>query len=174
MAVLIKLWKCIWNLLFSFVVILAVMLLGLRLTGLQAYTVLSGSMEPEIPAGALIYVRSVKPETLVPGDVVTFQVNSDTTATHRILEIIPTNNGYLFQTKGDANRSPDAARIHSEDIVGIPVLTVPGVGYPVRYLQSTSGKFFLISIGAVFLLSLLLRDWIKDSQRQRKAGRYLR
>ena len=174
MIVLRRIWKHMGNLLFSLVVILAVMLLGLRLAGWQAYTVLSGSMEPEIPAGALIYVRSIKPETLVPGDIITFLLNSDTTATHRIVEMTATDNGYLFQTKGDANKSPDAARIHSKDVIGVPVLTVPGVGYALGYLQSTPGMFLAMSVGAISMLVLLILDWMRDRRRNQKPGKYLR
>ena len=39
---------------------------------------LSGSMEPNIPVGSLIYVKTVEPETLRKGDVITYLVAENT------------------------------------------------------------------------------------------------
>ena len=53
--------KKAWNVLTTIVVIIvvcaAVLLVGVRLIGLQPYTVLSGSMEPVYHTGSLIYVK---------------------------------------------------------------------------------------------------------------------
>ena len=54
--------------------LLAVLLIGVRLLGVQAYSGLSGSMEPKDPVGSLIYVKAVDPYELKSGDVITFMV----------------------------------------------------------------------------------------------------
>ena len=54
------------------VVLLALTLVGGRLFGMQTYAVLSGSMEPAYPTGALLYVRKVDPADIQPGQVITF------------------------------------------------------------------------------------------------------
>lgn len=48
-------------------VLLALTLVGGRLFGMQTYAVLSGSMEPAYPTGALLYVRKVDPADIQPG-----------------------------------------------------------------------------------------------------------
>ena len=58
-------------------VILAVALVGVRLVGLQVFTVLSGSMEPTYHVGSLIYVKDVDYKELEAGDVITFMLDED-------------------------------------------------------------------------------------------------
>ena len=64
-----KIWKCITSVLVALVVIVALLLVGARLIGLQVFTVLSGSMEPTYHVGSLIYVKDVDPFELESGDV---------------------------------------------------------------------------------------------------------
>ena len=44
-----------------------------RLTGFDIYTVVTGSMEPAIPVGSLIYVREEAPAELMEGEVVAYR-----------------------------------------------------------------------------------------------------
>ena len=68
---------------------LAAGLLVPRAMGGTTLAVLSGSMEPTIKAGDLIGVRSVDPESLTVGDIVTLQPESGnpTLVTHRIVGV---------------------------------------------------------------------------------------
>ena len=59
-----KAWNIISSILVALVVLLAIALVGVRLFGLQVYTVLSGSMEPTYHTGSLIYVKRVDPFTI--------------------------------------------------------------------------------------------------------------
>ena len=43
-----------------------------RMLGYALYTVVSGSMEPAIPTGSLVYVEHVAPEDIEEGDVIAF------------------------------------------------------------------------------------------------------
>lgn len=79
-----KIWNIITNIIVVLAVILAVALVGVRLVGLQVFTVLSGSMEPTYHVGSLIYVKDVDYKELEAGDVITFMLDEDTVATHRI------------------------------------------------------------------------------------------
>ena len=49
-----KIWNVIRGILVALVVILALLLVGARVVGLQVFTVLSGSMEPTYHTGALL------------------------------------------------------------------------------------------------------------------------
>ena len=84
-----KIWNIITNIIVVLAVILAVALVGVRLVGLQVFTVLSGSMEPTYHVGSLIYVKDVDYKELEAGDVITFMLDEDTVATHRITEVVP-------------------------------------------------------------------------------------
>lgn len=54
-----KIWNTVTSVLVAVVVILALLLVGARVVGLQVFTVLSGSMEPTYHVGSLIYVKKV-------------------------------------------------------------------------------------------------------------------
>lgn len=142
-------------------VILALLLVGARVVGLQVFTVLSGSMEPTYHVGSLIYVKKVDPYELKSGDVITFMMNEDTVATHRIEEVIVDENDELivrFRTKGDANQAADGALVHYKNVIGSPVFTIPKLGYVADYIQNPPGTYVAIAGFALFLLLMFIPD----------------
>ena len=123
-----KIWNVVSTVLVTVVVLLAVALVGVRLFGLQVYTVLSGSMEPTYSVGSLIYVQKVDYKELKVGDPITFMLDEDTIATHRIIEVLVDEEDpdtIRYFTKGDANPNPDAMSVHYKNIIGKPVFSVP-------------------------------------------------
>lgn len=62
-----KVWNVVSSILVALVVILALLLVGARVAGLQVFTVLSGSMEPTYHTGSLIYVKKVDPSAIQEG-----------------------------------------------------------------------------------------------------------
>lgn len=158
------LWNSVTWLLVAAIATLATVLVGVRAVGLQPLTVQSGSMEPKYPVGSLIYVKQVDAGTLQPGDVITFRVGADTLATHRIVAV--TEEG--FRTKGDANAAEDGGMVHPSDVMGTPVLTIPGLGYLANFLQSSQGKYLTAFAGVVIALMLFLPELLvqKNAARQ--------
>ena len=68
------------------VIVLCLMLTVPRLAGYAGYCVLTGSMEPTIPVGSLIYSESVDPASIAEGDVIVFSDGrSDVPITHRVI-----------------------------------------------------------------------------------------
>lgn len=97
-----KIWNIVTSIIVALAVLLAIALVGVRLIGFQVFTVLSGSMEPTYHVGSLIYVKDVDYTELEAGDVITFMLDEDTVATHRIVEVVPdeTDSSVLrFKTK---------------------------------------------------------------------------
>ena len=84
-----KIWNIFTSALVALAVLLALLLVGARLVGLQVFTVLSGSMEPTYHTGSLIYVKKVDATKLSEGTVITFMLDEDTLATHRIVGVVP-------------------------------------------------------------------------------------
>lgn len=176
-----KIWNGLTTLLVAAVVILALLLAGVRLVGLQAFTVLSGSMEPTYHVGSLIYVKSVDYTQLQAGDPITFLLDEDTVATHRIVEVVPDEEDpatLRFRTKGDANDHEDGSLVHYKNIIGKPVFTIPGLGYVSSYISNPPGTYVAISAGAVLLLLMFLPDLLADDSgeakpKKQKPGKYL-
>ena len=166
-----KIWNWITTVLVAVVVILALLLVGARLIGLQVFTVLSGSMEPTYHVGSLIYVKDVDPYELESGDVITFMLDEDTVATHRIVEVVPDENDSTvvrFKTKGDANDAEDGSLVHYKNVIGSPVFTIPKMGYVANYIQNPPGTYIAISAGAILLLLVFLPDLFGSDDEEKK------
>lgn len=151
------------------VVLLALTLVGGRLFGMQTYAVLSGSMEPAYPTGALLYVRKVDPADIQPGQVITFLLDEHTVATHRVVEVIqdPEEAGiYRYRTKGDANEAADAGLVHCKNVLGTPVACVPYLGYVITWIQNPPGTYIAISAAAVLLLLVFLPDLFAEDKKK--------
>lgn len=156
-----KIWNLVTTVLVAIVVVLALLLIGARIVGLQVFSVLSGSMEPNYSVGSLIYVKDVDPFKLKKGDVITFMMDEDTVATHRVVEIVPDENDpsvIRFKTKGDANKTEDGSLVHYRNVIGTPVFTIPKLGYVANYIQNPPGMYIAISAGAILLLLVFLPD----------------
>ena len=156
-----KLLQIISTILVALVVLLAVALVGVRLAGIRTFTVLSGSMEPTYHVGSLIYVKKVDPTTIRPGQVITFMLDENTVATHRVVEVVPDEDDpstLRFRTKGDANDAEDGSLVHYKNVIGTPVFTIPKLGYVANYIQHPPGMYVAIAAGAVLLMLTFLPD----------------
>lgn len=143
------------------VVILAVLLAGVRVAGLDVFVVLSGSMEPEYPVGALLYVNEADTSQLAEQDVITFQLADDVVATHRIIELVPDENDpsiIRYRTKGDANEAEDGSLVEASQIIGTPIFTIPYLGYLAMFIQTAKGKYVAIAVCAALLLIVVLTE----------------
>ena len=167
-----KIWNWLTTVLVVLVVILAILLVGARLVGLQVFTVLSGSMEPTYHVGSLIYVKKVDPFQLKSGDVITFMLDEDTVATHRVVEVVPDEEDasvIRFRTKGDANEAEDGSLVHYRNVIGTPVFTIPKLGYLANYIQNPPGTYVAISAGAILLLLVFIPDLFSDDKKEQPA-----
>lgn len=126
-----------------------------RLFGYTPYTVLSGSMEPQLPVGSLIYVHSVDPASLQPGDTITFYRSDGAVVTHQIYEV--NADEQTVGTQGIANVGPDGSVAHDAEatpfsqVIGTPVLCVPYLGYVNAYCTTPPGLYIVIAIAVLLL-----------------------
>lgn len=163
-----KIWDTVTTVLVVLVVIFAVFLMGSRLVGLQVFHVISPSMEPTYSVGDLLYVKTVDPDSVKIGDPITFVLNEDlVVATHRVVAIDSENR--QFTTKGDANKTEDAAPVHFNNLIGVPVFAIPLLGYVSAYIQSPPGMYVAIALGIVLLAAVFLPDMLtgkKEDQQE--------
>ena len=179
-----RIWNTVTTTLVVLVVILAMLLVGARLIGLQVFTVLSGSMEPTYHTGSVIYVKDVDYRELKAGDVITFMLDEDTIATHRIVEVVPDAEDVSvlrYRTKGDANEAEDGGLIHYKNVIGSPVFTIPKLGYVASYIQKPPGMYVAISGGAILIALTFLPDLFSKEEPEKEAkekkskgGKYLK
>lgn len=136
-----------------------------RLAKIQTYVVLSGSMEPAIPVGSLVYAKAAEPETLEPGDVIVFYSTDASSATggkgaggaipitHRVVENHKDESEVI--TKGDANDNNDLFPTPYNNIVGKVITHVPGLGQIAGLFATTMGK---IAVALIILAGYLLTE----------------
>ncbi len=121
--------------------------------GLRSFAVLSGSMEPAIPTGGLVFVKSFA--TYEPGDVltVTSKIDTQRTVTHRVVSKKPSDEEgkTLYFLKGDANEDADQDPIEESQVVGKVVTYLPYVGKIIVYAQTQVGFIALVIIPATIL-----------------------
>ena len=167
--------KVIWNaitwVLIMAVVLTAAALVGVRLFGLQPFAVLSGSMEPTYRTGSIVYVKKVDYRTLRAGDPITFMLNEKTIATHRIIEVIPDaedQSVIRYRTKGDNNETEDAGLVHCKNVIGMPIFSIPYLGYAANYIQNPPGTYIALAGCALLMLLAFLPDLFDDEDKGNK------
>lgn len=164
-----KVLKACSSLIVALVLTFAMLIAGVRIFGLRVYTVLSPSMEPEYKTGALIYVKSVDPEELKVGDVITFMISDETTVTHRIVEVIRESDGSLhFRTKGDANPIDDGGSVHQDNVLGKPVFNIPYLGYAAKFVTQPPGMYLSVAIGLILTILVFMVDYITSDNTQKQ------
>lgn len=137
------------------------------ISGLQMYEVLSGSMEPGIHTGSVIFDRpDVNVKNLKVGDVITYNapegefenVNDKIIITHRILKIENQNGQLMFQTKGDANNAPDPKLVPENNVIAqYSNITIPYLGYYINFMKSKMGILLLMIVpGALLILITMI------------------
>jgi len=123
---------------------------------LKAFAVTSGSMEPTIKTGSLVFT-TIADEYLV-NDVITFlEGASKRPITHRIVDrqLVASPEGdvaYVYSTKGDVNEEADLNSVKESAVTGKVRLSIPYIGYPLLWARSQLGYIFLIVIPATIVI----------------------
>lgn len=147
MKAIVRILDIIYDILQTVIILFAVVLLILFAVGIRPYTVITGSMEPEIPTGSVCFVdHRAEFQDVHEGDVIAFHAGS-VMVTHRAVKI--TEDGIV--TKGDANNTEDSSVVTSENFVGQTIFHVPRVGVLVMQVQTVRGKVILGLIAVMFI-----------------------
>ena len=162
-----KVWNAVTSTIVTIVLVLAMLLVGVKLFGIDVYVVLSGSMEPVYHTGSIIYVKNVDVDTLEVGDVITFKM-SNTVATHRIIDVVEDGGVIKYQTKGDANNMADGNLVTQESVIGSPIFTIPYLGFLINFVQNPPGLYLVVAVGALLILLILLPDLLFDEEKVTK------
>ena len=128
--------------------------------GYEIYNVVSGSMEPEIPIGSVIYVKPTDPTDIEKGDIIAFQ-SGDSVVMHRVV-VNKVVEG-TFTTKGDANEGGDLNEVPYADLIGIVARHVPVLGQLLILFGSTFGRICMICFAACGALLNILSGRFSDA-----------
>ena len=131
----------------------------------------TGSMEPTYHTGSLIYVKKVDPFTIEAGTPITFMLDEDNIATHRVVEVVPdeTDSTVIrFRTKGDANDAEDGTLVHYKNVIGTPVFSIPYLGYVSDYITNPPGMYIGFTVLGVIILMLFAPDLLRAADKADK------
>lgn len=124
--------------------------------------VLTDSMYPEIESGDLIICRTLEPEAVQVGDVISFfdpAGNGTTIVTHRVMEIVTDDAGISWKTKGDNNNTEDRLPVSADKLVAIYEGTrIAGMGNVALFMQTPTG---LVVCVVLPLIALIAYDMIR-------------
>ncbi len=140
----------------------------------NAYVVLTGSMLPEIEPKDVVVTKKIDGKDLKVGDIITFIPSdsriSNIIVTHRILNKYydATTNKYTYQTKGDANNTPDFTLAEDSNVIGKVIFRIPKVGYIQELLATRGGLIIVVLIPALVILSYDIMRLGKNIARGKK------
>lgn len=121
------------------------------------YTIVSPSMTPNINVYDIVIDKKVENfEELKVGDVITFistsSISNGMTITHRIVDIIETESGTKYKTKGDNNLTADYSLVTQDKIIGKVKFRIPQLGRVQFFLSSKGGWLIIILIPALIII----------------------
>ena len=108
------------------------------LWGKRPLVVISGSMEPILKVGGILYYEKINLDDFKKDDILVYQLNEHIVS-HRIVYI----NEYGFETKGDNNNSNDSYIVDKNNVIGRGNnWSIPYIGYYADFIYNH--KYLLI------------------------------
>lgn len=154
------------------VVSIAAFWLGLRAylrTEYPLLAVASGSMVPTLNEGDLIVVHGgLNSSEIVAedgtGDIIVFHkpTDYDELIVHRAIDKEQRDDGWYFETKGDANNSPDYWRVPDRYIVGKVVWNIPYLGNVPLFVHTQEGMMIIVILIVILVLLEFIIPYAKE------------
>lgn len=161
-----KICGCLSTILLAALLVLAAVLIIPKLMGYQEMAVLSGSMEPNIHVGAIVYVKEAAFEDIAENDVITYRISDGTYVTHRVVEVQEAEQTVI--TQGDANDSVDNSPVTAAQIVGKAHFDIPLIGYISIYAKTPIGIGAICGVLIVIILLNFLPDIFAKEEEEKK------
>lgn len=143
-----KIKKVVFRIIYFFVIIYLLIFIP-TIWKDKPLVVISGSMEPTLSVGGVLYYHDKKYDQYEIGDILVYKLE-DHIISHRIYDI--TENGII--TKGDANSAYDSLLIKKEQILGEGTnWCIPLIGYYADFIYSHKIvlwiSFLIVSIDVI-------------------------
>ena len=108
------------------------------LWGKKPLVIISGSMEPILKVGGILYYEKINLDDFKKDDILVYRLNEHIVS-HRIVNI----NEYGFETKGDNNNSNDSYIVDKNNVIGRGNnWSIPYIGYYADFIYNH--KYLLI------------------------------
>ena len=133
--------------------VLLVCALGLEVPkffGIMPFIVQSGSMEPVVHTGSVVFTDTNDRDAKV-GDIISYKIqegDEEVMVLHRVVAI----DGDNITTKGDANEAIDGVAVTKSMVVGKYVFAIPQIGF---LLAKLTTKVKIVIIAWLFILIVI-------------------
>ena len=115
-----------------------------------------GNNEDNFNGGDLIFVKTVKPEEVKKGDVISFfdpQGNGTSITSHRVVEVLKENGEISFKTKGDNNNTEDKLPVPAKNLAGVYTgFKIVGAGQVAMFMQTPWGLIVCVVVPILLLI----------------------
>ncbi len=142
---------------------------------LDARVVETGSMEPTIPTGSVVFVS--RAEHYAKGDIIMFKrafgAAEAPPVTHRVVEVHLDKGEYRYVTKGDANATQDTKEVAAEEVTGRVRLHVPWIGYALRAARTPFGFLVLVIVPLVLIIADEAQKIAREVQKRKALAKTL-
>lgn len=134
----------------------------------EALVVLTGSMQPTIDPGDVVFIEQVAIEDVEVGDIVTFHphITDERTFTHRVVEKAADEEGtrgIVLTTKGDANEDPDRTQVNEQMLVGKISHVLPAYGKIIYGIDNRLVPLLLVVL-SILTVGFELRNLLDDEE----------
>lgn len=156
---LIKIKNIIFRILYVLIIIYLLVFVPC-LWGHKPLVVISGSMEPTLKVGGILYYEKIDLKDFKIDDILVYKTK-DHIISHRIVDIV--DDGFI--TKGDANNSIDNNLINKNQVLGKGTdWSIPYIGYYADFIYTHK---YLLYISLSIIVVDLLNDFYRDHKKKR-------
>ncbi|NLB37085.1 MAG: signal peptidase I [Clostridiales bacterium] len=161
----IKFSNILFNIFTLITIALATFIVVLLATHTRAFSVSTGSMNPTLKTGDIIFVKPVEFDSVQKKDIVTIEYNdSSGYFTHRVVRVDKENG--LIYTKGDANEKQDPIPSSSKKLVGKMWFRIPILGQLSLHITKNTILIIIASVAAAALVGSFTALTIKKSKKR--------
>ena len=97
-------------------------------------------------------------------DIIAFK-KGETVITHRIVKIENKDGKKIFYTKGDNNNTIDNETVSIDEIEGVYVSKISGLGNVAMYLQTPTGMISCLSIPIALMIVMQIMTSINENRK---------
>ena len=130
--------------------------------GYKPLVIISGSMEPTLKVGGILYYKEIGYDKYKKEDIVVFKSNKYLIS-HRIIE----TNNIGFITKGDANKNADSNILTVNKILGKGTnWSIPYIGYYADFIYKN--KIYLYITLVILIVNSLIDYYVEKDNEKNK------
>ena len=177
MKILFKIFKKAFYLIIIFLILFILIMLITpekinNILDYKFYSVLTNSMEPEIPTYSLVCIKKFKKDEIIdlkPQQIITFHANrfgENIIITHHFNKTEITEDGtIIYRTNAAGKENLDNYETTRDDLIGTYIFHIPYIGKFILFLKSKFGFILYGELIIIFLINSLIRTLWEEKEK---------